>query len=156
MFLRSLLVAAGMMPAAPSSTLPPELQALVTSLDHASTAPAATAGWDDLAQVDLFALGGIGAAGVTSSGETLTRRLASLPDAADQLDRIARMGTPAARLYAYWALSAIAPARAAAHLGALRADRTEVRTMRGCMLMSATVAEEAADLVRRGPPRLTP
>jgi hypothetical protein len=92
-------------------------------------APAA----QQLAMMDRFAIGGVGYAGVTSRGETLTRELAKEPDAIAVFTQLATHPNRVARLYAYWALRSLDPARAQKLKTVLEADRTPVTLMSGCV-----------------------
>ena len=53
----------------------------------------------DVQEVDKFALGGIGAAGTISKGESALRTILAQPDAATQLEKMLPHATDAGRLY---------------------------------------------------------
>lgn len=104
---------------------------------------------DQLRAIDTFALGGVGFAGTTSDGERLTRGIAASPDASRAFDWLAHQDAPVAQLYAYWALRALAPDRAATAAQHLAKDARPVRIMSGCVLREVTVAEALAHATQR-------
>jgi hypothetical protein len=101
-----------------------------------------------LAEVERFALGGIGPAGTTSQGERLARALAREPDAHAKFVELAAGPNPVARLYAYWAFRSLDPARAEALRAELVLDTTPLESQQGCMVMPATAAQILDDIDR--------
>lgn len=97
----------------------------------------------------MFALGGIGFAGVTSRGEWLTLQLAQRADAIRAFDWLANQHRPVAQLYAYWALRTLAPAHARAHAAELRLDRRQVIAFHGCTGAKEIVSDLALEVERR-------
>lgn len=92
-----------------------------------------------LIEIDVFATGPVGIRGSTSLGETITRELAQRADAIDAFTALADHHNPVTRLYAFWALRALAPDRAAAYNRAIMFDDTKVKTLHGCIVSHPSV-----------------
>ena len=86
-----------------------------------------------LADTQDFASGGVGISGAMGYGEQLTRKLATEPNAVRMFDLVAASPNRVARLYAYWALRSLDPARAKALREILVDDTTPIETFSGCM-----------------------
>ena len=106
----------------------------------------------ELAKVTRFALGGVGVAGTTSEGEVLARKLAKEPDAIAQFTVLAQHDNRVARLYAYWALRTLDPARAASQAPTLLSDPTKVEAMGGCMMFEDETKQLAAQIEKHPRP----
>ena len=142
----------------PAAADPPRDPARRRVSPRSLRAPAyADGSWVTLAWADGFELGG-GPEDTRSVPERLARLLARRPDAVAWFDRIARDGKPGGRLYAYWALRALAPAVARRHRARLLADPAPVRVAPlGCLEgLRSTVAAQAAAIEAQPPPRLRP
>jgi len=110
--------------------------------------------WKELAALHVFAMGTAGISGHPPLAMHLTAVLAREPDAVERFDRVVATGTPAARLYAVWALMTLDPPRASWYLAVMVNDRTPVGIREGCVVDRATVGEMAAWLTTAAAPRL--
>ena len=104
-----------------------------------------------LAEVERFALGGVGYGGEPNIGETLTRTIASEPDAIAVFSRLAAHPNPVTRLYAYWALRTLDPARAQQVEKTIAADPTEISFMSGCLGYTEPASKALAYIEQRAP-----
>ena len=119
----------------------------------AMSAPAVAA-YDKLHQTETFALGGVGFAGTTSSGELAFRELQKEPDAAEIFTALLDDETTpkAAQLYALLGLRNANDAGFAERLPAFLEDDSTVSQMSGCILMPVKVKEIAASFVDKNAP----
>ena len=99
-----------------------------------------------LASVDTFAVTGVGIAGTTSGGETLTLEIAKQPDAIATFEELLSHPNRVARLYAYWALRTLDPPRAATHANIFANDTTMVQTGAGCLIFHERTNEVASQM----------
>lgn len=101
-----------------------------------------------------FVIGGAGWVNQISFGENRTRELARQPDAIAAFEWLANQYRPVPRLYAYWALRALAPERAQAHLEALMHDRRHVEAMAGCLVFNKLARDLAIEVQQAPAPSL--
>ena len=99
-----------------------------------------------LANIDLFAVGGVGFAGETSHGEAMTVELAREPGAVAAFEQLLASDNRAAGLYAYWALRTLDPKLAAKHRARLAQDTTVVHAMAGCIGYDETTSKLIAEI----------
>jgi hypothetical protein len=112
---------------------------LVPAARSEQSAPDAT-----LRKTELFALGGIGAAGSMSEGERSLREVLEESDAASRLEKLLSDASPAGQLYALLGLRRRDRAAYERALGKLRTTDAKVQTARGCILQQ----ESFGDLVK--------
>jgi hypothetical protein len=112
---------------------------LVPSTKSEQSAPDVT-----LRKTELFALGGIGAAGSMSEGERALREVVKESDVAARLEKLLSDASPAGQLYALLGLRVRDRAVYERALGKLRTMDTKVQTARGCILQQ----ESFGDLVK--------
>jgi hypothetical protein len=97
-----------------------------------------------LRKTELFALGGIGAAGSMSEGERALREVVKESDVAERLEKLLSDASPAGQLYALLGLRVRDRAAYERALGKLRTTNAKVQTARGCILQQ----ESFGDLVK--------
>jgi hypothetical protein len=107
---------------------------------------AATEQPKSLAEVQEFAFGGVGAAGVPSQGEGFFRSVMEEKDALTRFRNILNNGTPAAKLYALCGIRLLAQKDFDATAAALLKSNETVTTVRGCMLTNERVGEVARQI----------
>ena len=112
---------------------------LVTTTRSEQPAPDVT-----LRKTELFALGGIGAAGAMSEGERALREVLKESDVAARLERLLSEASPAGRLYALLGLRLRDRPVYERGLQKLRTTDGKVQTARGCILQQ----ESFGDLVK--------
>jgi hypothetical protein len=97
-----------------------------------------------LRKTELFALGGIGAAGSMSEGERALREVVKESDVAARLEKLLSDASPAGQLYALLGLRLRDRAAYERALQKLRTPDAKVQTARGCILQQ----ESFGDLVK--------
>ena len=95
---------------------------------------------DRMAQVNLFAFGGVGFAGVISEGERDYRLILSRPSAADDFEKLFARGSLEAKCYALVAMHTLNFEKFKTLSSTLRPSRSTVTTMRGCIMSRQTPA----------------
>jgi hypothetical protein len=100
------------------------------SLATSSENPAAR----DLAAAKLFALGGVGAAGIMSEGERNLRAVLGQSDASQQLQAALGHATPAGELYILVGLRRCDPAAYQKVIDSVARPNDDVEIARGCMI----------------------
>lgn len=97
-----------------------------------------------LRKTELFALGGIGAAGSMSEGERALREVLNESGVTARLEKLLSDASPAGQLYALLGLRLRDRAAYERALGKLRTTNAKVQTARGCILQQ----ESFGDLVK--------
>jgi hypothetical protein len=116
---------------------------LLLSLSTAGAAdstPSADLALSRLANEAIFAFGGVGFAGRTSSGEKDYRLILSRPSAEQAFEKLFSMGTPAAQCYALVALRKLDPAKFEELSLSLRSSTLSVLIMHGCLVGHQSLA----------------
>jgi hypothetical protein len=88
----------------------------------------------DVQDADKFALGGIGAAGIISKGESALRTVLGQPDAVTQLEKMLPRATDAGRLYILVGLRARDRSAYKRAFDSYSKHDSTVETVRGCMI----------------------
>jgi hypothetical protein len=88
----------------------------------------------DVQDADKFALGGIGAAGIISKGESALRTILDQPDAATQLEKMFPHATDAGRLYILVGLRLRDRSAYKRAFDSYSKHDSTVETVRGCMV----------------------
>lgn len=116
-----------------------------------------------LAEVEDFAFGGVGVAGIESQGERFFRGVMDQPDAVATFKKILGNGTSAAKLYALCGIRLLSEKDFDAAAVPLLKSNETVTTMRGCMVSKERVGELARqigagsfDISLKNPPRPPP
>jgi hypothetical protein len=91
---------------------------------------------DRLANIDRFAFGGIGYAGVTSDGEKDYKLILSRPTALRDFERLYSSGNLQAKCYALVGIRRLAPGRFEELSKSLLASKQSVLTQSGCIVSS--------------------
>jgi hypothetical protein len=112
---------------------------LVPCVRSEQSAPDAT-----LRKAELFALGGVGAAGSMSEGERALREVLRESDVSVRLEKLLSDASPAGQLYALLGLRLRDRAAYERALPKLRTTDAKVQTARGCILQQ----ESFGDLVK--------
>jgi len=110
------------------------------------TASGATTEPKSLAEVEEFAFGGVGVAGIQSQGESFFRGVMDRPDAVTTFKKILGNGTPAAKLYALCGIRLLSEKDFDAAAASLLKSNETVTTMRGCVLTKERVGEIARQI----------
>jgi hypothetical protein len=139
---------------------------LALALVGTATLPAASGATTEpksLAEVEEFAFGGVGVAGIQSQGESFFRGVMDQPDAVTTFKKILGNGTPAAKLYALCGIRLLSEKDFDAAAAPLLKSNETVTTMRGCVLTKERVGEIARqirvgsyDISLKSPPRPPP
>jgi hypothetical protein len=139
-------IGAGALWQAPDTATATTMEPLVVRIPVSphSMDPGTKAVMNRLDAVETFALGGVGYAGAPNKGQTIALLLAQLPDATEAFTWLADHGSPAARLYGYWALRTLAPEQAKARATSLVNDAELVDTMSGCLAYRESVGSIVA------------
>jgi hypothetical protein len=87
-----------------------------------------------LSSVEIFAFGGVGYAGVTSSGEKDYRVILARPSAMADFERLYASGNLQAKCYALVGFRKLNPQRFKELAQPLRSSKEEVETMHGCII----------------------
>jgi hypothetical protein len=98
-----------------------------------------------LANVEVFAFGGVGFTGAISPGEKDYRLLRSQPAAEADFERLFTIGNSQAKCYALVGLRQLNPEKFKTFSASLRPSKVEVSTMHGCIMRH----ERMAALVER-------
>jgi lipoate-protein ligase A len=113
-----------------------------------------------LAEVEEFAFGGVGVAGIESQGERFFRDLMGRDDAVVAFKKILGSGTRAAKLYALCGIRLLSQKDFDAAAEPLLKSNETVTTIGGCMISKRRVAEVARqislgsfDISLKNPPR---
>ena len=88
----------------------------------------------DVQDADKFALGGIGAAGIISKGESALRTILDQPDAVTQLEKMLPHATDAGRLYILVGLRMRDRSAYKRAFDSYSQHDSTVETVRGCMI----------------------
>jgi hypothetical protein len=99
-----------------------------------------------LAEVEEFAFGGVGVAGIESQGERFFRGVMSEPNALTRFKKILETGTAAARLYALCGIRLLSEKDFAADAESLLKSNETVTTIGGCIISKQRVAEVARQI----------
>ncbi len=111
---------------------------LASSPPLAAASPAAAIA--RLEQATVFAFGGVGFAGTTSSGEVAFRELWAERNAKIHFEQVYRHSTPEGRCYALVALSTLDRKGFDRRATAIRKEAPyEVSTMRGCLVSTESI-----------------
>jgi hypothetical protein len=95
---------------------------------------------DRMAEVNLFAFGGVGFAGVISEGERDYRIILSRPSARADFEKLFAVGNLQAKCYALVAIRALNSEKFKTLSSSLRRSKSEVTTMHGCIMSRQTLA----------------
>ena len=90
--------------------------------------------YEHLAKVGIFAFGGVGFAGVTSSGEKDYRAILARPSAMGDFERIYSSGNLQAKCYALVGIRKLNAKRFKELVQPLRSSKEQVATMHGCVI----------------------
>ncbi len=90
--------------------------------------------FERLAKVEIFAFGGVGYAGVPSSGEKDYRTILAGPSALADSDRLYSSGNLQAKCYALVGIRKLNPQRFTELAQSLRGSKEQVATMHGCIM----------------------
>jgi hypothetical protein len=94
-----------------------------------------------LAEVKLFAFGGVGFVGTPSPGQKLFEQVMAGPEPLKQFSTILKEGTTEARLYALCGLWALDKAKFAEAAKSMKADKlASAQTAAGCIISLQTVS----------------
>lgn len=114
----------------------------------------------DLQDADKFALGGIGAAGTISKGESALRTILDQPDAVTQLEKMLPHATDAGRLYILVGLRTRDRSAYKRACDSYSNHDSTVETVRGCMIghesfqaLMREIDRGNFDVVLKQPPR---
>jgi hypothetical protein len=99
-----------------------------------------------LANVEVFAFGGVGFAGITSPGEKDYRLILADPAAETAFEKLFAIGNPQAKCYALAGLRQLNPEKFKALSASLRSSKIEVSTMRGCIMRHERMTAVLADI----------
>jgi len=99
-----------------------------------------------LAEVQEFAFGGVGVAGIESQGERFFRDVMGRDDAVASFKKILGNGTPAGKLYALCGIRMLASKDFSSAAEPLLKSKETVTTMRGCMVAKEPVATVAQQI----------
>lgn len=99
-----------------------------------------------LAEVEEFAFGGVGVAGIESQGEGFFRGELEQPNAVETFKKILAQGTSAAKLYALCGIRLLSEKDFDAAAAPLMKSNETVTTMRGCMVSKERVGELARQI----------
>jgi hypothetical protein len=97
--------------------------------------------FDTVRSAGQFAIGGVGAAGITSPAELALRIIRDGPKADEQLRKLLREGTPAGQMYALFGLRQIDVVDYAALAQPYCRSTTPVQVMSGCILHTDPTSE---------------
>jgi hypothetical protein len=89
--------------------------------------------FERLAQVEIFAFGGVGFAGVTSSGENDYRDILARPSALGDFEKLYSSGNPQAKCYALVGIRKLSLQRFKELANSLHSSKEHVATMQGCI-----------------------
>jgi hypothetical protein len=104
------------------------------------------ADYEKLLQTKIFALGGVGYAGIISEGETLTRKFLPQKGAMVTFMSLLENGTPEAKLYAIWGLRKLNGRASKASFDEYRNLSTMVNRMSGCERFSEKFSESVKEI----------
>ena len=99
-----------------------------------------------LAEVQEFAFGGVGVAGIESQGERFFREAMQRDDALSLLKNVLRNGTSAGKLYALCGIRLLAEKEFSAAAAPLLKSSETVTTIHGCALATEPVAMVARQI----------
>jgi hypothetical protein len=102
----------------------------------AQSAQSVDTAFERLAKVGIFAFGGIGYAGVTSSGEKDYRAILARPSAMADFEKLYLSSSPQAKCYALVGIRKLNPQRFEELTESLRGSKEKVTTMHGCIVSS--------------------
>ena len=111
-------------------------------------APIHAASETTLRQTTIFALGGIGYAGIMSDGERMLREILKEPDAARRLESVLPNASAAGQLYALLGLRLRDRAAYQREIEKLRGRDAKVQTMRGCIMQQESFRELVKQIER--------
>lgn len=94
-----------------------------------------------LADVDLFAFGGVGFANVISQGEQDFEAILAHPSSESDFAKVFAAGTPEAKCYALVGLQRTNLAKFQQLSASLRSSKKQVSTMRGCIMSHSSLGE---------------
>jgi hypothetical protein len=100
----------------------------------------------DLSDIDAFAFGGIGAAGIISPGEVAFRELLGKPDALAEFQRLLEKGNLPAKCYALVAIHALDPSGYAAAVTRFEKSNKPVKTIGGCIIGTEPMRSVVANI----------
>ena len=95
--------------------------------------PRAQAASERLSKVPMFAMGGVGFAGLTSKGEEDFRLIMEDPEAAKVFESLYAHGNSPAKAYALLGLHTLNPQRFGTIYASLANSKEDVAVMRGCI-----------------------
>lgn len=98
-----------------------------------------------LANVEYYAFGGVGFAGVTSRGEKDYKAIFVSPNGLQEFELLFSRGNPAAKCYALFGIRKLDKEKFKKLAAPLRHSQIEVSTMRGCL----ESRERLGDLIAR-------
>lgn len=107
---------------------------VLLSMANAQAPKAAAAPVERLAKVEIFALGPIGYAGITSQGEKDYRVVLSRSSASADFERLFSLGNPQAKSYALVGLHAVNPNRFKEIASSLHDSKDDVTSESGCIV----------------------
>ena len=107
---------------------------LLLSAVGLATADKADEELERLAQVERFAFGGVGYAGVISAGEQDFRAILKRPSALHDLERLFAIGNPQAKSYALVGIKKLDRRRFEQLAASAQDSALEVRTQSGCIV----------------------
>jgi hypothetical protein len=103
----------------------------------------------NLARIDAFAFGGIGAAGTPSEGEIEFREILARPTAARDFLKLLDSGNRQAKCYALVAIRKLDPKSFPALAApSLEDDRAKVKTISGCVIMELPIGSVVAGIAK--------
>ena len=139
---------------------------LAIALAGAAAFPALTEATTEpksLAEVEEFAFGGVGVAGIESQGERFFRGVMDQPDAVATFKTILGNGTVAAKLYALCGIRLLSQKDFDVAAAPLLKSNETVKTIGGCIISQQRVADIARrisdgsyDISLKNPPRPPP
>lgn len=100
--------------------------------------------YEALTAVTTFAIGGVGFAGTTSSGEKDFREMLKEPDAVEKCRKLLTDATPEGQMYGLLGLKLKDEVAFEAALSKYKGSETKLREMAGCIMGTTTMGELAA------------
>lgn len=116
----------------------------VVGAAHSQASPDETV--DRLAKVDVFAFGPVGYAGIISQGEKDYLSIQSRHSAAEDFERLFKIGNPAAKCYALVALRWLNPRRFAELAASLHNSEEKVTIAEGCLISHERLSKLVAGI----------
>ncbi len=95
---------------------------------------------------ERFTVGGVGFAGIPSRQETAFRQLLELPEPVVRCQKLLTEATPAGQLYGLLGLRLLDQEAFRAALPRYKNAKTDIPTMRGCIVMDITAAALATQI----------